>query len=160
MKRNLQDLALRGLLAAGLLALSACADLARPTLLTYESDPPGAMLLEGGKEIGMAPQTRRYEGEDPNSALVRTPLVTAVWPSGAKTEFWTELRRGADNVATLQRPDKAAGREQDEQYGAKVKAERDAEKARQKDALDREMKRDSARCKQQMQSGNLATNDC
>ena len=52
---------------------------------------------------GVAPVTHSYPAA-PNGGQIRTAEVTAVWPSGARTTFWTFLKPGDDNVTTLARP--------------------------------------------------------
>jgi hypothetical protein len=142
-------------------AWAGCATAPPPNqaLLTYESVPEGAVIFEGGQSVGVAPVTRTYVG-DGKSDSIRTPEVTAVWPSGAKATFWTQLKVGSDRVATIDRPANAPGLQADLDNAKKLAAEsgRDAKRAR--DALARDIARDSARCKDQMHKGNLATNDC
>ena len=93
-----------------LVALAGCANAPLPTSaqLTYETKPEGATLFEGGKSIGVAPVMRVYKG-DGVAPSVRTPLVTAVWPSGAKESYYTVLPMGSDRVATIERPSGAPG---------------------------------------------------
>jgi hypothetical protein len=52
--------------------------------LTYQTSPAGATLYEGGQSLGIAPVTKPIL-PPANGAQIRTPEVTAVWPSGAKT---------------------------------------------------------------------------
>ena len=95
-------------LAAAVLAGCANAPLARPATLTYETTPEGATLYESGQAIGTAPVTRTYPS-DGKADTIRTPLVTAVWPSGAKESYYTLVPPGADRVATIARPANAPG---------------------------------------------------
>jgi hypothetical protein len=152
--------ALAASLAAALVA-AACATPPPPTtaMLTYETAPEGATLFEGGQSLGIAPVTRTYKPEG-TSTSVRTPEVTAVWPSGAKASFFTLLPLGADRVATIDRPKNAPGLEADLENAKKVVADKEGAARRAKEALARDMARNSQRCKEQQQKGNLATNDC
>ena len=72
--------------AAAIAVLAGCATAPSGAKLTYETSPAGATLYEGGQAIGVAPQTRAYPA-DAKGGQIRTPEVTAVWPSGAKTTF-------------------------------------------------------------------------
>jgi hypothetical protein len=149
-------------LGAACLALaSGCAN-APPrneALLTYESVPEGAEIFEAGQSIGIAPVTRSYRS-DGNSERIRTPDVTATWPSGAKATFWTNLKVGADQVATLQRPANAPGMQADLDNAKKFELDKARNTARTKAATARDIARDSARCKEQMGKGNAAISDC
>jgi hypothetical protein len=147
--------------ALALVILGGCAAPA-PTVasLTYETVPAGATLYEGKEKLGLAPVTRRYNS-DGKSNEITTPDVTAVWPSGAKTSFFTIVKVGDDRVATLQRPEKAPNLQMDldnAQQVAKLQAE---EEARQKAARQADLARASARCQAQMagQSGAVI-DDC
>jgi len=141
--------------AAGVLVVSGCAAPQRVARLTYESRPLGAMLYEDGKPIGVAPVMRTYPAEA-DGGQVHTPDVTAVWPSGARTSFWTMLKPGDDRVATLERPPQAANLQADLDNAQKFANE----EARHKEMTRREIARDSARCKAQQHSGGGAIDDC
>jgi hypothetical protein len=150
------------LAAVAVLALvTGCVAPVRPSSaqLTYETKPEGATLYEGGVSIGVAPVTRTYNS-DGKSPQITTPEVTAVWPSGAKTGFYTVLDIGADRQTVLERPAKAPNLQADLDNAAKLTAERDLLAKRSKEEIARDVKRNSARCKAQQQSGNVATNDC
>jgi hypothetical protein len=140
------------------LALGGCADGPGIAKLTYETQPAGATLYEGGKSIGVAPVMRRYAG-DAQTGAVRTPEVTAVWPSGAKTTFWTNLHVGDDRITTLQRPANAPNVALDEANGAKVSDEARRDEARAKASLKADQARNSARCKAQQRNGGVI-DDC
>jgi hypothetical protein len=151
------------LLAAGaLFGLAGCADVpSHSAQLTYETVPAGALLYEAGHPIGTAPVMRTYMG-DGKSATITTPDVTAVWPSGAKTQFFTVLQVGADRVATLQRPKDAPGLQADLDHAKLVAATRRRAAEREKATLLNDIARNSARCKAQ-QSGATpitGTDDC
>ena len=149
--------ALAGVLS--LLVLASCASGPGVALLTYETEPAGATLYEGGQSIGVAPMTRRYAG-DPQTGAVRTPEVTAVWPSGAKTTFWTNLHVGDDRITTLQRPANAPNLALDQDNAAKVTDLAKRDEARAKAAVMTDQARASARCKAQQQSGHAVIDDC
>jgi hypothetical protein len=153
-------LSLGVLVLAAALAGCAAPGSSNQGMLTYETNPEGAQLLEGGKPIGTAPVTRTYSG-DGKSPQITTPEVTAVWPSGAKATFWTKIDVGSDRVTTIERPAKAPNLQADLDNAAKYKLARDQEQRREKaDAL-REQSRNSARCKAQ-QSGQSKSvlDDC
>ncbi|HEY8973146.1 MAG TPA: hypothetical protein VIN75_02935 [Burkholderiaceae bacterium] len=143
-------------LAAATLALAGCATEPRPAKLTYETSPAGATLFENGQQIGIAPVMRTYGNADANGQI-RTPVVTAVWPSGAKESFWTFLKSGDDNVTTITRPAKAPNLQVDLDNAQKFAAD----EARRKAAALRDQARSSARCQAQMQGGGTAAiDDC
>jgi hypothetical protein len=146
------------LLAAGLLA---CANVPQSAdvMLLYETQPEGAELFEGGKSIGVAPVARTYRNEAKAETL-RTPEVTAVWPSGARETYYTVLPAGADRAATIERPKNAPGLQVDLANASKYAAAREADKRRAREEALREQARNSQRCKDQMSKGNVATNDC
>jgi hypothetical protein len=84
--------------------------------------------------------------------------VTAVWPSGAKTTFWTFLKPGDDNITTLRvpptrrtcRPTSTTRRSTRAPSASALKAQ-----------LMRDQARNSARCQAQQQSGVVAgVDDC
>lgn len=157
MIRRLRLPALAGL--SVLLALAGCASAPSVALLTYETEPAGAALYEAGLAIGVAPVTRRYAG-DPQSGAVRTPDVTAVWPSGAKTSFWTNLHVGDDRITTLQRPSNAPNLALDQENAAKIVDQARRDEARAKASLMTDQARGSARCRAQQQSGHVGVDDC
>jgi hypothetical protein len=143
------------------LCLAGCASAptSKDAMLTYQTQPEGAELFEAGKSLGMAPVTRSYK-HDGSSVSIRTPEVTAVWPSGAKEGFYTLLAPGADQVATIERPKGAPNLQADLDHAKQVATARERDAARAKEATARDMARNSQRCKDQMAKGNLATNDC
>lgn len=143
-------------------ALAGCASgpVAPSAKLTYETTPEGAALYEGGQAIGTAPITRTYAG-DGKSDTIRTPLVTAVWPSGAKESYYTLVPPGSDRVATIARPANAPGLQADLDNAKKFMAAKEQEARRIKEAQARDVARSSARCKAQ-QAGNskAVVDDC
>jgi hypothetical protein len=110
------------------LLLVGCATAPRGAKLTYETSPAGATLFENGQQIGVAPVMRTYPA-DPAGGQIRTPVVTAVWPSGAKTTFWTFLKPGDDNVTTLARPANAPNQQVDLDNARKFASEEERRKA-------------------------------
>jgi hypothetical protein len=152
MKTLLSGLAL----AAVATLLPGCATPEPGARLTYQTSPAGATLYEGGQAIGVAPVMRHY-GPAPDGGQIRTPEVTAVWPSGAKATFWTFLKVGDDNVTTIARPDKAPNLQADLDNAAKFQSAED----RLKEQARRDMARSSARCQAQQQGGVVAgIDDC
>ena len=143
--------------AAVVAILAGCATSPPGAKLTYETSPAGATLYEGGQALGVAPQMRAYPG-DGKGGQIRTPEVTAVWPSGAKTTFWTFLKVGDDNVTTLARPANAPNLQADLDNAKNYVSAEERLKAQ----LLRDQARSSARCQAQM-SGGAATagiDDC
>lgn len=143
-----------------LAALAGCANTPAPAtaLLTYETKPEGATLFEGGQPLGVAPVTRTYRG-DGKSETVRTPLVTAVWPSGAKESFYTLLPLGADRVATIERPVTAPGLQGDLDHAKKLALAREQGARRDAEAQLRDQKRNSDRCRAQTSGASKALQD-
>lgn len=150
-----------GVLVAVLMILGACAlppkVPADRALLTYESSPAGAHIIEGGQDLGQAPVTRTYH-LDAGATRITTPDVIAVWPSGAKTTFFTFLDPGTDRQAVLNRPAGAPGLDVDEAHALDVEASRKAAELRIKEQNLHDEARMSARCQQQ-QAGNPSTTD-
>lgn len=140
-------------------ALSGCATAPAITAkLTYETVPIGAEIFEGGKSLGVEPVMRDYS-LDGKSGTIQTPDVTAVWPSGAKTSFYTILAAGADRVATLERPANVPGLAIDLDRAKGLAATRQREKERLKALQHSDIQRASARCKEQQAGGGLAVSD-
>ena len=107
-------------------------------MLTYRTEPPGAMLYENGVAWGMAPQTRIYTGDSSAAAagVIRTQPVTAIWPSGAKKEFGTNLPMGqGPRVATISRPQDAPGLDVDMAHAMKLQQMDAARQAEEERAL-------------------------
>jgi hypothetical protein len=138
----------RIVVASAIAFTAGCATTPPSGKLTYETAPGGATLYEGGQSIGIAPVMRSYAA-DAAGGQIRTPEVTAVWPSGAKTVFWTFLKPGDDNVTTLSRPAKAPNLEVDAENAKKYASEEERRKA----GVLRDLARNSARCQAQTQSG-------
>ena len=137
-------------------ALAGCATGPQGAKLTYESSPPGATIYQGTQSLGVAPVTQAYPAAA-DGGQIRTPDVTAVWPSGAKTSFWTFLKPGDDNVTTLTRPANAPNLQADLDNAKKVAGNEERLKAQQA----RDQARSSARCQAQQQGGvNAGIDDC
>jgi hypothetical protein len=129
-------------------------------MLTYETNPEGATLMLGKETLGVAPLTRTFPA-DASGGLIRTPDVVAVWPSGARAVFWTQLKPGADEVATIERPPGAAGLDKDLANASKFAAAKAQEALRLKEEALREQRRNSAKCQKQLQTKDgVATSDC
>lgn len=147
-------------LAALSAAFAGCATPgARTAMLTYDSNPAGATLYEDGKALGVAPVSRSYAFAEGVSTIA-TPQVTAVWTSGAKATYWTNLPVRSDLAATIERPSGAPGLDQDLAAAGPIMEERAREAERLKEDNRRTMARDSPRCREQMQKGTVATSDC
>ena len=147
---------------AAVMGLAACAGGPPPTsaMLTYTTSPEGATLFEGGQPIGTAPVTRTYQS-DGKTDNIRTPDVTAVWPSGAKEIFYTFLKVGTDRSATIERPKAAPGLEADLDNAKKFAAAREQEAKRMKEQALRDQARASDRCKAQISGASKAVvDDC
>ncbi len=143
-------------LAAAALLLAGCAIAPRGAKLTYETSPAGAMLSEGGKDIGVAPVMRAYPAADANGGDIRTPVVTATWPSGAKATFWTFLKPGDDHVTTIARPAAAPNLQADLDNAQKYQSD----EQRRKEMAAHDQARNSARCQAQMRGGATGIDDC
>ena len=152
-----------GLIVAAIAAsaLAGCATTPPTTAkLTYETVPVGAQIYEGDKLLGVEPVTRDYTS-DGKPGGIRTPDVTAVWPSGAKTTFYAVLAVGDDRVATLQRPTDAPNLQADLDNAKTVAATREREAERQRSLQRSDIARGSARCKEEQSAGNKGlTDDC
>jgi hypothetical protein len=136
--------------------LASCATTPQGAKLTYETSPPGATIYEGGRSLGIAPVTKAYPSVS-EGAQIRTAEVTALWPSGAKTTFWTFLKPGDDNVTTLSRPANAPNLQADLDNAQKYASAEQRLKAQQA----RDQARSSARCQAQTQGGVVAgIDDC
>jgi hypothetical protein len=159
MKKNISH----GLLVALLSAVLAGCGATMPTnqaMLTYETQPLGATIYEGGTALGVAPVTRTYQAKDAAAKTIQTPEVTAVWASGAKASFWTNLDVGADRVATIERPAGAPGLETDLAKAQPLMDAKSREEQRKKEETQRDLNRDSARCREQQKGNRSTVNDC
>lgn len=129
-------------------------------MLTYQSVPEGAEIFEGGKSLGTAPVMRTYLGAA-NAQKITTPDVTAVWPSGAKTSFFTVLPPNADRVATLARPADAPGLQQDLAFAQQLVAKHKLDAQHEADLKKGLIDRASPLCRQEQGNGTLGVaQDC
>jgi hypothetical protein len=144
-----------------LCSLAGCASgpVSKDAMLTYETKPEGAMLFEGALALGAAPQSRTYK-HDGKAAAIKTPEVTAVWPSGAKETYYTLVPPGADLVATIERPKSAPNLQADLDNAKKFVAAKSADARRLKEENARDMARNSERCKNQQTKGGAVIDDC
>ena len=142
-------------------ALAGCANMPQSAdvMVTYETKPEGAVIFEGGRSLGPAPVTRTY-GNSARAETLRTPEVTAVWPSGARQTFYALLPAGADRVATIERPTGAPNLQADLDHAKPFIATKEADARRAREEALREQARNSQRCRDQMSKGNAAINDC
>ena len=99
---------MRLIIALLVLTLGGCGSIPKNEgSLTYKTVPPGASLYEGDIAFGLAPQQRNYRAKA-GEKTVRTRVVTAIWPSGAKATYWTDLPTdGRAFDATISRPQEA-----------------------------------------------------
>jgi hypothetical protein len=142
------------------LLMSGCAIAPNNTAaLTFETKPEGATIYEGQTELGVAPVTRTYTYPE-NTATLETPMVTAVWPSGAKATYWTNLPIHSDLAATINRPASAPGLDKDEANAQKVIDANAKESQRIKEMNAHDLAHDSARCTSEMRTGSTMTSDC
>lgn len=95
---------------AGLCAfLSGCSTLSnKEALVTFETQPPGALLYDGDRAVGVAPKTARIKFKD-GSQVAREKAVTAVWPSGATATVSATARAGTKTTIVISRPIDAPG---------------------------------------------------
>ena len=141
-------------------ALSGCATAPNNTAaLTFDTKPEGARIFEGQTDLGVAPVTRTYTFPE-NTTTIETPLVTAVWPSGAKATYWTNLPLHSDLAATINRPADANGLEKDLAAAETIKAANAREAQRVKEMNAHDIAHDSARCTAEVKSGATNTADC
>ena len=143
-----------------ILLISGCATGPNNTAsLTFESRPEGAIIYEGQTELGIAPVMHTYTFPE-NTSTMETPVVTAVWPSGAKATYWTNLPIHADLAATINRPANAPGLDKDQANAQLVMDANSKEAQRVKEMNAHDLAHDSARCTSEMRSGSTMTSDC
>lgn len=106
-----------------ILLLSGCASKLR---VTYNSDPPGAVLYSGGQRIGYTPQTLYYNVSDETKKRGFMNLVTTKvqWASGATAEMQTlkaDLAKyGLSQQFTFNRPNGFPGRDTDVRFSLEL----------------------------------------
>jgi hypothetical protein len=81
-------------------------------VVTFYSQPPGAMLYEGDVAWGLAPQTRVYTGSVGQPHLT-SKAVTAVWASGARDSRHITMTLGQRQEYMFSRPQDAPGLDTD-----------------------------------------------
>lgn len=104
------------------LALSACS---RSLVITYQSDPPGAMLYEGGRQWGYTPFALKYE---PDAAFSSGGCMTLQpsmvrWASGAEASIPSLsacATTGKNQAFVFLRPNGVPGRDLDAQFYAQM----------------------------------------
>ena len=107
-------------------ALSLLAGCASTLNVTYNSDPPGAVLYQGQQRFGYTPYTLQYSVSKEDKERGYKVLVgTSVrWASGATAEvnsLTTDLNRyGFSQQFTFQRPNGVPGRETDERFSLEL----------------------------------------
>lgn len=78
---------------------------------TINSNPPGATISEGGKTVGVAPVTVRWQMTPGTTA--RSAPLTATWVSGAKQTNQFHLIAGKSQEFLIERPNKVPGLDTD-----------------------------------------------
>lgn len=113
---------MKKLIIIGLVFLAACS---RSLTVTYQSDPPGALLYEGGKQWGYAPFALRYEPSAEflkGGCMVLRPSMVR-WASGAEASI-PSLSVCASNGKKQQfvflRPNEIPGRDLDAMFYAQM----------------------------------------
>ena len=110
------------LMALAALMLSACA----PTLyVTYQSEPAGAQLYEGGRFWGYTPVTLQYPATGPmrQNGCMRLRQVSVRWASGAEASvplITACAQNGYNQQFAFQRPADYPGRKEDAQFAASM----------------------------------------
>jgi len=142
-------------LTAALLSGCAAPPQADEAKLTYKSSPAGAKIYLGTTLLGTAPLMQTYPAG--GKPVFDTPLVTAVWASGAKATFWTQLKPGDDRETVIERPAGAPNLKVDMDEADRVTAESKTEADRLKEEALRDQKRNSAQCQTAMATGNFTS---
>jgi len=140
--------------------LAGCAAGPRVARLQLESNPEGAKIYEDGKLLGEAPIVKHFTLE-PNQSMLETSNYKAVWPSGATTESFYQLKASDDVIAVLERPKNAPNLQVDNDYGKKVHdlAAKQADISR--GITQRELSLSSDRCRaEQNGSSKAMVDDC
>ena len=107
-------------------------------LLTVQTEPQGAMLYSNGAALGMAPQTWVYTPDAQGQAAgwIQAANVTAIWPSGAKTETSVRLvMHQGPQVITMSRPPDAPGLDVDMAHAVKLQQTKTAQDGADAQAL-------------------------
>lgn len=105
---------MRRLIAISALLLTACATVQD---VTYASDPPGALIMQGGGSPMLAPAWLRYTFDPQGPDCITLAPVQAVWASGATVTESARIcphgRMGQNWSYTLRRPADAPGLQTD-----------------------------------------------
>jgi len=93
--------------------------------MTYYSDPPGATLYAGDRNLGRAPLTFNYDisEADQKRGSMNLQGLTARWVSGASQSYGTvtsNLNIGKSQYFTLKRPSNAPGLTADMNYALEL----------------------------------------
>lgn len=107
-----------------LVALSGCAK--NYVGVTYETDPPGAVIFKDGEPLGYSPHTINYDlsEEEKASGTKNIPGVVALWYSGAVANV-EDSSVSTDGVAIhIARPADVPGLEDDIRIGEEMERER------------------------------------
>jgi hypothetical protein len=93
--------------------------------VTYYSDPPGATLYAGDRNLGRAPLTFNYDisEADQKRGSMNLQGLTARWVSGASQSYGTftsNLNIGKSQHFTLKRPSNAPGLSTDMNYALEL----------------------------------------
>lgn len=101
---------------------SCCVGCTQKYAVTYESDPYGATLYDGGgRQLGDTPVTLYYEPTDEaiKSGIIRLAPIKARWISGASSDGPQTLYTysGTSQAYKFIRPDNAPDYEKDRLYG-------------------------------------------
>ena len=93
--------------------------------LVFASDPEGATIYDGEKQIGPCPAliTWAFTKEDYMAGSMKTPTFTARWPSGATTDrsFTLEATNLVSETHTFIRPATASDKDIDVNYAIQLK---------------------------------------
>lgn len=107
-----------------MLGLVGCATPQRnQVFLTFESVPTGAMLYEGQKALGLAPQEKifSYNGVPTTMPTTTTMPITAVWASGASVTRTFNVTLGTSQIATFSRPPNAPNLDKDLMFAERLR---------------------------------------
>ena len=93
--------------------------------MTYYSDPPGATLYAGDRNLGRAPLTFHYDisEADQKRGSMNLQGLTARWVSGASQSYGTvttNLNIGKNQYFTFKRPSDAPGLSTDMNYALEL----------------------------------------
>lgn len=106
--------------------LAGCATPLKPNQvrITYDANPPGAMIYEGEKAWGTAPVTLIVTANDTamRAGYAELRNMFAMWPSGAKSPRGVRVGLGrGDQQFVFSRPSDAPGLDKDLAYAAQLR---------------------------------------